>query len=47
MIGRNRQERGREALWKLELRCFVANCVDVLDVVVGLAVLLNWVLSYV
>ena len=44
MIGRNEQERDREALRKVELRCFVAKCVDVLDVVVGLAVLLNWVL---
>lgn len=33
MIGRNKQERGREALEIVELRCFVAKCVDVLDVV--------------
>ena len=34
MICRNKQERGREALGKVELRCFVAKWVDVLDAVV-------------
>ena len=46
MIGRNVQEWGRQALGKAGLRSFVAKCVDVADVVVGLAVLLHWVLSY-
>ena len=44
MIGRNKQEGEGEALEIVEQLCFGARCVDFLDVEVGLAVLLNWVL---